>query len=103
MQAETEAETKITHPDVWVNGIRYVPASATHPTTFTWKEQGTMLILRTAKNETLGYVHKHPKRAFTVGFRVMGKQYPFPKKFQTQPAAKAALIRFWTGIVRTEL
>jgi hypothetical protein len=26
MQAETEAKTKITHPDVWVNGIRYVPA-----------------------------------------------------------------------------
>lgn len=26
MQAKTEAETEMTHPDVWVNGIRYVPA-----------------------------------------------------------------------------
>lgn len=90
-------------PDVWVDGLRYIPASSPSAANFVWKQQGTMLILRTAKNETLGYVHKHPHRAFTVGFKGMGKQYPFPKKYQTQEAAKSALIRFWIGIARTEL
>ena len=37
MQAKTETETKteVTHPDVWVNGIRYVPAAVQPPSTTT--------------------------------------------------------------------
>jgi len=83
------------------NGRAYAPVQTAAGVT--WKTQGTMLILRSSKNKTLGYVHKHYARAFTAAFRTNGKQYLLPKKFQTQEAAKAALVRWWTGIVRTEL
>ncbi len=83
------------------SGRAYAPVQAAAGVT--WKDQGTMLILRSSKNKTLGYVHRYHKNDYCITAKIFGKQHTLAKNFRTQPAAKSALIRWWEQIVRTEL
>ena len=83
------------------NGRAYAPIQ--DASGVTWKEQGTMLIMRSSKNKTLGYVHRYHKNDYCITARLFGKQHTLAKNFRTQPAAKAALVRWWVRILRTEL
>lgn len=91
-------------PDVWVNGIRYVPASARSAPALTWKpipqDRRTELLSSTGK--VLGWISNAYEGDHTAiaQFRNTGTGIG---NFKTEKSARAALIRWWTGIVRTEL
>ncbi len=89
--------------DLIITGSGRAYAPVQNASGVVWKEQGTMLILRSSKNKTLGYVHRYHKNDYCITAKLFGKQHTLAKHFRTQPLAKAALVRWWVRILRTEL